>query len=361
MQTSQVSRRSLGGSEQVTSAVRAPSAWARPSAARTNGVVPLAAMPTTTSSGPTRRASISPMPGVDVVLRAFDRLDQRRIAAGDDADHHLRRRAERRRTLGRVEHAEPAAGARADVDQASAGAEGGLDQVHQRARSPRAPGDGAGHARVLGADEIDDLERGGGVDGGAAGIAPLGQARVEVVVSHAESGKMVSKRQPGAKLDRVEPPGQLPAFRSFSVVEVSVRLRRTAALPLLLTLAAACAGRGTERRSPPPASRATWPHTSKAIGDRGAGRDGRVGPSARERHRTRHPAAGRQRGGRGRGGGVRPRGGASGGGEHRRRRVHGDPERGAARSRRSTTGRPRPAPRAATCTSTPTASRPSGA
>ena len=62
MQTSQVSRSSRGGSEQETSPVRAPSVCARASAARTKGVVPLAAMPTTTSSGPTRRASISPIP-----------------------------------------------------------------------------------------------------------------------------------------------------------------------------------------------------------------------------------------------------------------------------------------------------------
>ena len=61
MVASQVSRSSLGGSEQVTIAVRAPRVCARESAARTNGVVPLAAMPTTTSSGPTRLASISPM------------------------------------------------------------------------------------------------------------------------------------------------------------------------------------------------------------------------------------------------------------------------------------------------------------
>ena len=46
-------------------------------------------------------------------------------------------------------------------------------------------GDRGRDAGVLGADEIDDLERGSGIDGGAAGIAPFGQARVEVVVSHA--------------------------------------------------------------------------------------------------------------------------------------------------------------------------------
>ena len=76
---------------------------------------------------------------------------------------------------------------------------------------------------------------------------------------------MVSKRQPGAKLDRVEPPGQLPAFRSFSVVEVSVRLRRTAMLPLVLTLAAACAGRGTDSPEPASGIARDWPHTNKAI------------------------------------------------------------------------------------------------
>ena len=74
-------------------------------------------------------------------------------------DDHLRRRAERRRALGGVEHAQPAAGAGADVEQPSAGAKGRLDEVdragdvHARARDRRRNG------RVLGADEIDDLER----------------------------------------------------------------------------------------------------------------------------------------------------------------------------------------------------------
>ena len=51
-----------GGAVQLRNTVRAPSAWARPSAARTNGVVPLAAMPTTTSVAPTRRSSTAAMP-----------------------------------------------------------------------------------------------------------------------------------------------------------------------------------------------------------------------------------------------------------------------------------------------------------
>ena len=165
--------------------MRAPSVWARDSAARTYGVVPLAAMPTTTSFGPTRRASISPSPAFTSSSAPSIDLHQRRQSAGDDADHHLRRRAEGRRALGRVEHAEPAAGARADVEQPAAGAERRLDQVDRagdllpRARRPR-----AGTAGVLGADEIDDLERGGDVDGRAARVAPFGQTRVQVVVRH---------------------------------------------------------------------------------------------------------------------------------------------------------------------------------
>ncbi len=42
-----------------------------------------------------------------------------------------------------------------------------------------------GDTRVFGADEIHDLQGGGDIDGSAARVAPFGQARVEVVVSHA--------------------------------------------------------------------------------------------------------------------------------------------------------------------------------
>ena len=62
MTTSQVSASCLGGSEQETSTVFAPIVWARDRAARTNGVVPLAAMPTTTSRGVTCASSIAAIP-----------------------------------------------------------------------------------------------------------------------------------------------------------------------------------------------------------------------------------------------------------------------------------------------------------
>ena len=62
MVTSQRSSSSSGGSEQVRKTVRAPRACARAKAPRTKGVVPLAAMPTTTSLLPTSSASICPLP-----------------------------------------------------------------------------------------------------------------------------------------------------------------------------------------------------------------------------------------------------------------------------------------------------------
>ena len=113
------------------------------------------------------------------------------------------------RTLRGVEHAQPAAGPGADVDQPAAGAKRRLDQVDGAGDLRPGPRDRGGHGGVLGADEIDDLERGSGVDGGAAGVAPFGQARVEVVVSHAEQRIGVSRRQPRAKLEAVELPRQL--------------------------------------------------------------------------------------------------------------------------------------------------------
>ena len=146
MQTSHVSRSSAGGSEQETRAVRAPSACARPSAARTNGVVPLAAMPITTSLLLTRRASISPMPALTSSSAPSIDFTSAGSPPAMMPDHHLGRRAERRRTLRGVEHAEPAAGAGADVEQAAAGAERRLHQVDRPGDLLARAGDRAGNA-----------------------------------------------------------------------------------------------------------------------------------------------------------------------------------------------------------------------
>src|SRR5947208_2949299 len=62
--TSHVSTSTRGGSEHDTSPVVAPIVCARDSAARTNGVVPLAAMPRTKTAGVTRAWSIAAIPAL---------------------------------------------------------------------------------------------------------------------------------------------------------------------------------------------------------------------------------------------------------------------------------------------------------
>ena len=104
---------------QVTKMMRAPAFRAAASPPRTNGVIPLAETPTKTSRlvGPQPRDR--PGPRVVAVLRALAGLEPRRLAAGHDALHELRRRAEGGGHFGGFEHAEAAAGARADEHQAS--------------------------------------------------------------------------------------------------------------------------------------------------------------------------------------------------------------------------------------------------
>ena len=80
------------------------------------------------------------------------------MAAGDDALHHLRVGAEGRRTLARVEHAEAAGCAGADVEQAAAASERRLGEL-DGARDLLALGrDGVGNGAIFGVYEIDDLE-----------------------------------------------------------------------------------------------------------------------------------------------------------------------------------------------------------
>ena len=74
--------------------------------------------------------------GRAIVLRALLRAEHGAAPSRHDGLHQAWRRAERRRTLGGFEHAEPSARARADEDEAPASAERGNDQVH----GPRDPG-----------------------------------------------------------------------------------------------------------------------------------------------------------------------------------------------------------------------------
>ena len=159
---------SLGGGEHATSAVAAGSVRACSSARRTYGVVPDAAMPTTKSPrANTVRLEIFHR-ALDAILGAFLRSRERLVSAGDDALHHLGIGAVRRRTLGRVEHAESSGGSSADVEEPSAGAErplGLLDRAGDRHALRR---DRIGDGVILGAQQIDDLERRREVDVGAA-------------------------------------------------------------------------------------------------------------------------------------------------------------------------------------------------
>ena len=139
MQTSQVSRSSAGGSEQDTSAVRAPRACARASAARTKGVVPLAAMPTTTSLRPDPAGVHLADAGVDVVLRAFDRRTSAGQPAGDDARPPSR--AACRTSAGTRRRRARRAGRWCPRRRRAAGRRRGTPPPPDRwpARSPRAP------------------------------------------------------------------------------------------------------------------------------------------------------------------------------------------------------------------------------
>jgi hypothetical protein len=113
------------------------------------------------------------------ILGAFLGSRQRRKAAGDDALHHLRIGAEGRRAFARVEHAQPAGGARTDVEQAARCAKGFLDE-RDRARNRVALGrHRGGDECILGPHQIDDLRRAREIDGDRARIAAFGHAGIE--------------------------------------------------------------------------------------------------------------------------------------------------------------------------------------
>ena len=109
--------------QHVTKMIFAPALRARVSAPRTNGVMPLAETPMTTSFLPSRSRAILRAPFLVVVLDPFLRLEHRFLSAGHDRLHERRAGAECRRHLGRFDDAEPAAGAGADEDDAAALAE----------------------------------------------------------------------------------------------------------------------------------------------------------------------------------------------------------------------------------------------
>src|SRR3989442_2561518 len=71
-----------------------------------------------------------PGAGARVVLRAFHRLPQCALPAGDDALDPFWWRAKRRRTFTGIEHSKPSAGAGANVEQSPASLGTAHDELH---------------------------------------------------------------------------------------------------------------------------------------------------------------------------------------------------------------------------------------
>ena len=154
----------------------APSRRASATAPSTYGVRPLAAIPTSTSRGRKPRAQQVARADRGIVFGGFGGAAQRRLAAGDDALHQVRRNAECGRAFGGVQHSEAAAGSRADVEQPPALLHGGHDCVHGARDRGDFLGDGLGDLLIFGIDD--------------ARISPVGMASID---SEAGLGCSVSR------------------------------------------------------------------------------------------------------------------------------------------------------------------------
>ena len=121
----------------TTAPVSAPAAAAASTAPTTNGVRPLALMPSTTSAAVTAASATSQRTGLGVVLGGVALGGGRQPRAGDDRRHPARRERERRLALGRIERRDRARGAGADVQQAAAALRGARRPRRWRRRSAR--------------------------------------------------------------------------------------------------------------------------------------------------------------------------------------------------------------------------------
>ena len=110
-----------------------------------------------------------------VVLDPFPRAQERALPAGHDRLHQVGARAESRRHLGRLEHAQPAARARADEDDAPAVAERLRDDLDADRDPLLLLLDGREHLAILVDHAVDNLRRRELVDGECPGINRLGR------------------------------------------------------------------------------------------------------------------------------------------------------------------------------------------
>ncbi len=144
---------------QLMPAVTAPSRRASATAPSTYGVRPLAAIPTSTSRG--GEAAFAQIARADgrIVFSSFGGVRQRLFAARHDALHHFRIGAESGRAFRRIQHAQPAAGARADVEQSSAALHGFDDRIHRARNRRNLARHRIRHLAILGVDHFENLLR----------------------------------------------------------------------------------------------------------------------------------------------------------------------------------------------------------
>ncbi len=176
---------------QVSAMVRAPRLRAYSTAAMVNGVRPLVAMPRTMSClrglaflhfGDGERG---------VVFAGFGGGGESLGASRHDVLHDARIGIEGGRDLGSVEGAETAAGSGADVDEASALAESGDDDVDGAGDLRKGAADCCGDGCVFAVDEADDFERRHAVEIGGCGENLFGRKTAKIGFHFTGSGQVV--------------------------------------------------------------------------------------------------------------------------------------------------------------------------
>ena len=113
-----------------------------------------------------------------VVLNPLASVQQRLLTAGDDREHHLFARAERRWHLGRFEHAEASAGTRADEDDPAPLAQSLGKQIGRKGDADLLALHRREDLAILADHEVDDVRGRGPIDGQAIGIDGLGRQRL---------------------------------------------------------------------------------------------------------------------------------------------------------------------------------------